>query len=540
MLYFDVRAWAARTAISLTALIACGTDAQPSGPSADAGTDAASDRSIGAAGSAGGSVDDGPSPDADASTSPTDEGARPDGARDAPGEESASDAGGPSLPPELADFCNHIAPKTCEYRDACGYGDTPPLATCETQELNGCLFTVSAVVPAIAAGRVAYDASKLDACINDSKATFCDSNRIGPGAASCKQVFRGLVPLGSSCYAPMFSGVGDSLMLNECDGGYCTASYQTCPGRCTKYAAATEACSNSGPYCADGLFCDGANCRPQLGLSAACDDVMRRCAPLLACGPHDADGAFTCETKKEEGQGCTYDTECYRFICLQGICRAGHEGESCAAFGKCDPGFKCAGRACVKPLAADAPCTTGYEACADGLACEIVGLDDAGSPVGACHPSRAGTDGQPCFNGQCGAGFWCDRSAGFRGTCKSPAGEGGTCEPSVVESCAAGLACNDAKVCQMPGGPGGPCSPDWTRTCADGLACKPDRTCAPRVGSGQPCTFSAACPPDQYCDVTCRPSKLPGTSCNDFERECLGGACDPMRHACNGICADPR
>ena len=194
------------------------------------------------------------------------------------------------------------------------------------------------------AGRVIYDASKLDTCLADAKGPFCDSNNLGYQVPSCRVVFRGTVAPGGTCYAPYFLLLNGTDVLNECDGGYCTAGIQKCPGQCVAYAKVDDPCTPTDAHCGPDAYCDGGHCRAYLPVASPCGDATLQCDPRLACGSHDADGALTCETKKESGEACNFDVECHRFNCLAGMCRPGHEGETCGAFPKCDPGLKCGGR----------------------------------------------------------------------------------------------------------------------------------------------------------------------------------------------------
>jgi hypothetical protein len=454
---------------------------------------------------------------------------------------SPADGGDAGLSPELTLFCQKYTTAYCNDEQTCAFMNVPPLATCLSDTGAFCVQQVRSILGALSSGRAVFDASAVDACIADSLASFCANSNLG-GAPSCSKVFHGTVATGSTCYAPYFTLLTNGDRLDECDGGVCSSTIQTCPGQCVAFLGANAACSTGAPSvpCGPGLYCDGTHCQQLQPTGAACTG-LQQCLPPLTCGPHDSDsGAFVCETLKEQGQGCTYDVECDRFNCLTMTCRPGHQNEECAAYNKCDPGLVCTGAAgCQPPLAVDALCDPDYAACATGLACETTGLDDAGIPVGACHTIRNPTDGQPCFKLQCASGFWCQSTSSFSGTCHAPGNVGQTCAAGTAGSCATGLACNGSHVCQTRSGVGGPCDPDVTSTCADGLGCGANNTCEAKVGTGAACDVTAACPDGDYCDTTCGPAKLPGTPCTGKTGECIGGTCDTTRFKCNGDCQDP-
>ncbi len=503
---------AAVLALSVFACPACGSSSQNQGPQGDAST-----------GEGGADAAEG--------------GRASDAAGDGGAGDSAADGG---LSPGLLTFCQKYATALCNDRQACAFPGLPPLADCTASEQTACAEQLLGIGGAMSSGRVVFDASSVDTCLSDAAQSFCDTNHLGSGVASCRAVFKGTVMPGGTCYAPNFIllASGDEL---ECADGRCSATYVSCPGQCVKNLQRGAACSTSSmapPSCEPTDYCDGAHCAAYLAQGAACDGTALKCDSSLVCGPHDADGALTCEAKKGQGQGCTSDSECERLNCLTGTCRTGHLGETCAAYLKCDAGLKCGATGCQQPLGLGAACSASYDACADGTVCEL-SVNDAGLPAGACSAFESRTAGQPCFNGQCAAGLWC-QSSGVQGVCRAPGSAGQACQGGTAGSCATGLVCDGTtQLCQTPSMSGGPCDPMWLGTCATGFGCGPNMTCEAKVVAGHACDGSGACPDGYYCDVTCKAAKLPGTTCSGKDGECIGGMCDPATKKCSGNCVDP-
>jgi hypothetical protein len=153
----------------------------------------------------------------------------------AAGGTSALDAGSDGgavtgIPPEFVELCTKHTQKECEYRAACGYRDALDPADCATLPIMDCLRTIRPLIAAVSAGRVIYDATKLDQCLADAKKPFCGTNNLGLGVPSCQAVLRGTVAVGSPCYAPHLFLLEGTDTLGECDGSYCSANIHTCPG----------------------------------------------------------------------------------------------------------------------------------------------------------------------------------------------------------------------------------------------------------------------------------------------------------------------
>jgi hypothetical protein len=431
----------------------------------------------------------------------------------------------------------------CNGRQTCAFLHLPPLSDCLTSEVGGCTQMLQSIRGAISSGRLVYDSAAAATCLsNAAPPALCASGgTLGYGVPVCQQVFKGTVANGGTCYSQYMVLLGGGDQINECASGSCSATYQSCPGQCVANIATDGGCSttDAGAACATGDFCNGSTCTAYGGVGAPCDGAGQRCAFLLACGPHDADGAFTCEAKKESGAACSTETECDDYLCLSGTCRPGHSGEPCAPWGKCDSGLACSRSGCVTPLAANAACTPDYDACGTGLVCETTGMDDAGLSTGICQTPQTPTAGQPCFNGVCASSAWCDTTLA-QPMCRAPGTSGQACIGGTLGVCATGLVCDgDAKKCQAPSTAGGPCSPYWSNTCATGYGCGPAKTCEAKVAAGAACDGSGVCPLNYYCDGTCKPAKLPGTACSGIDGECIGGQCDTTRSKCNGDCIDP-
>lgn len=254
---------------------------------------------------------------------------------------------------------------------------------------------------AIEAGRVEYDGTKAEACLQELAEVGCgfDSERVFL-KGTCAELMVGTVDAGGDCSVDA-----------ECAGEAFCAIDNSCPGTCTSLRSEGQACDD-GDHCQDGLSCDG-TCKAVAARG-------ERCGPLTACRLDD-----TCIPNATGIVGsCTSVDSVY----------AGAVGDSCDpdVADLCDPELSCAltidgqqvGFECTERVGSGDDCTAAVpDMCPDGEYCADI------------DPQNGDLDG----------------------TCKALADTGDDCESE--DDCRAGLACDEGK-CAMPGRVGDDCRGD--------------------------------------------------------------------------------
>jgi hypothetical protein len=298
-----------------------------------------------------------------------------------------------------------------------------------------------ALIEAVAAGRLQFDAARARDCLSALGSLSCAELLAGLDGepAGCAGVLEGLVPEGDRC------GVDE-----EC--------------RDPQHLACVEATSGS---------C-GRSCAARIALGGDCSGG--RCLPGSSCRLFNDEGApprFQCATLPLEGQPCTE-------LCAPGLfcSREAYDGFEGIDEGVCRA--RIAGGSCKNDWQCPLP-----------LFC----LREGGAAAGRCEPPRAGL-GETCAPGQneCVPGTSCAALAnGF--ACQVLPGLGGACgyleaSPGKSETvgCASG-SCDLARglrrgVCVERPGPGAPSGAtasapcDFWNRCGDGLRCQ-EGVCAP-------------------------------------------------------------
>jgi hypothetical protein len=227
--------------------------------------------------------------------------------------------------------------------------------------------------------KVAYDSTKLAACIDAIGKAGCD---IGTKRIStlCAGVFTGSVAAGASCTMSAECKDGLFCQISAPDGG----AKPSCPGKCTALLAAGDACAIN-DHCKDGLLCSAGKCAAPVADGAAC---------------------------------------------------GGKTGE------ECKPGLLCIGAACKKisavfTAAEGETCDLETVLCKEGFRCAVVSLDSAGKPVAKCEKPVTGPDGVPAachlaFPEECPIGQFCELPQGaISGLCKILPGNGTLCVAQV-------------------------------------------------------------------------------------------------------------
>ena len=280
------------------------------------------------------------------------------------------------------------------------------------------------VQKATAAGRLAFSAADVGACLDSVRTIGCDElpraydRLLGP----CAKVLTGKAEAGSDCYSRM-----------ECGAGLvCTLGDGSCPGKCAKPNPLATVCEEKHP-CADDAFCvciDGAckkkGCVAGGKVGSPCghaDDPP--CEAKLYCPPVGARSANTCQPQIAAGGSCPSTDACKPPLRCAGLTSSKQPGQCKRALDNgaaCTPGklecgdsSACVGDAKKPPRclawgatgAACGPTPLGeYYGCINGY-CETIGT----AKNGACRPYKK--DGEPCdpnAPGACGPGQ-CDRVA---------------------------------------------------------------------------------------------------------------------------------
>lgn len=226
---------------------------------------------------------------------------------------------------------------------------------------------------AIKAGRVKYDGTKVQACLDDLTARDCDAlSEREP--ASCQAAVEGTVKEG-----------GDCTLDEECEGEqYCKLG-DTCPGKCAAYEPAGGACVGD-DNCKSGLKCDdNGHCVAPGKKGDACKQGEPDCGDGMICLGEDS---------KTKTPGTCYSiTEAF----------AGKEGDACSFDGQlCEAGSSCEitkvaplGGTCVARVKSGAECHAALpDECPDSEYCAL----SAANPL---MPGKCTT--KPAAGEKCGA-----------------------------------------------------------------------------------------------------------------------------------------
>jgi hypothetical protein len=273
---------------------------------------------------------------------------------------------------------------------------------------------------AVASGKVTYDGTKMQACLDRLSGAGCKlfTER---EFAECVAASDGTIAEGGDCNFDF-----------ECKSpAFCKVD-AACPGKCAPLQAAGAACTDD-DQCQSGLICTGpGTCEKPSAAGQSCQNASATpCEPGLLCfgGDPQAGTPGTCKTIAELfsadlGATCNLADGPY-----------------------CKPGLSCAVESvsateivtkCV--AAGTSACTISYpDMCPTGQYCKHPDQDFNGT----CTPLPG--DGQPCVSDTCVAYTRCES-----GTCRSLQDNGGTCqendtcysEACVAGKCAADTPCN--------------------------------------------------------------------------------------------------
>ncbi|MBO6934225.1 MAG: hypothetical protein JJ863_04600 [Deltaproteobacteria bacterium] len=260
----------------------------------------------------------------------------------------------------------------------------------------------------IDAGRLAYDGSKLDDCIEAASALGCDALE-ARDIAACDEAFEGLVEPGGACVAEV-----------DCAGEAYCASDAACPGVCTLRAGGGESCtSNEG--CVSGLICGSGTCVMPAGDGESCggSSAIECEAGLLCTGETDTDPgtckAFSAVFTEAVGAPCNL---------VDGLDPLCQEGLSCVVE-DFDFATMEVTQTCAAPSSSGGACNLGFpEVCPTGEYCNANPM--AGMFDGTCVALPAA--GETCRDVGDGLGQPCAPAhACVSGTCRALQANGASC-----------------------------------------------------------------------------------------------------------------
>jgi hypothetical protein len=287
------------------------------------------------------------------------------------------------------------------------------------------------VQDAIEAGRVDYEPSAIDACLQAIRGVGCElsTTRVFEHEA-CERAFSGSIALGDDCNVDA-----------ECEGIAFCKREGSCPGTCSERLGPGDPCEEDDD-CEDGL---------------ACPDELRTCAALA----------------EEPGESCGGG--------VSGSCRADlvciGEDEAMGTAGTC------VSRADLFAGQLGDPCDfDAGELCEVGLSCIVESIADDGTTEILCaEPVGSGEDCKFGVPSPCPIDEYCDADiqVGMNdGTCRPLPGAGDACvEVPGSPGCAPGLLCDVDDRCHSRNRLGQPCASDEgcaSGSCMAGTCARPE------------------------------------------------------------------
>jgi len=285
-------------------------------------------------------------------------------------------------------FCDVIADVACHnLYQCCTEGEienylqvSEPRTELECREdvLRRCSRVAVTLQDSITAGRVTFDAARMNECLNAVIAPIDTCSSVVteyPWEMACEEsAWVGTVALGGSC---VFS--------HDCQGApdnYCSPTQ-----KCAAKPTAGQPC---GAGCATPYYCTTSNiCQPRQGPGAACTSNAQ-CIEDLYCD-FTALPTPVCAVKQPGGSACTSDLGCVSGTCVPGQCvgstqecyrdadcygRCGGTGSICTQSSQCSTGTCSVGG---NPCTSNTSCTATNDMCIFPITC--VPGDCVGDPV---------------------------------------------------------------------------------------------------------------------------------------------------------------
>jgi hypothetical protein len=281
----------------------------------------------------------------DSSGAPPDAGAKTDsGAQPDAGAHTDAGIGG------VADFCVQVLEAWVDWHGRCG-GEDPQVSL----PYSDAPWRCDRVAEEASAGRIAFDPSKKQACLDYWSQRACDTP--DPDPDPCYAALRGRVAPGDDCWEDFdcepqaacdtttscpSTCVARSALGGPCSANPCVPNVVCASDICTSPATSGHSCGGTNPTCGPGLVCVGESSgsgtcmagpgNPCLSIS---DCLSRERCDLSGGSPG------TCLPRKKAGTGCVptadYDVQCdLGDYCDPGTyeCKPwGGVGASCGLFG---------------------------------------------------------------------------------------------------------------------------------------------------------------------------------------------------------------
>ena len=368
---------------------------------------------------------------------------------------SGTTGGGSGTVTTYADFCAAAMSAYYGYNVRCG--------TYSADYAQSILAQTNCTVPdGFTAGRMQFNATGAQACIDQFNATAC--NQYPP--SGCTGAFTGLVAMGGNCFT-----------TSECAGNAWCDLRSTCPGTCAARVADGQPSSTMyGEDCALSSYRYGDTCTPRVAVGSSCAPTGSVTDTQLCVQGAYCSAAETCvvETRLAANAACTVNTspECSEGTsCLNGVCTPYRAvNETCDSARPCKFGLQCgAANVCVAYGAVGASCGATAQ-CAPTNFCDY----SAGEPTGTCVARRA-VNGTCTGSGQCQSGLWCNGDSQTPGTCAAPVALSGACNSAhAYEMCSPSLYCTTISngmstgVCAARKSVGAACS---SGECVDSATC---------------------------------------------------------------------
>lgn len=238
----------------------------------------------------------------------------------------AAGAGGAAV--TLDNICQVTTSEVCGAIEPCcnseGFGFDR--AACETQQNSEC----EASVAAVRAGNLIFDASQIDACLQNLPLIFgvsCDFGfadfaRVLKAIKPCDDIFSGMVPEGGSCR------VDDECQTSPNRNVFCDEDSATCQGTTVvPLNGPCEVSEDLDTFCDEGLYCAVASLMPPL--VGTCQPATPSGMPCDTSAPFNLECGFgffcdgttgVCTPGNRGGELCADDIECESFTCTQGRC----------------------------------------------------------------------------------------------------------------------------------------------------------------------------------------------------------------------------
>lgn len=286
---------------------------------------------------------------------------------------------------EIAEVACHNAYQCCtegEIERLLGVSEPRSEEQCREDLTIRCERSATNLQDSLDAGRVTFDAEKLNACLQalvapDSTCSEVITDPELPWSAACEEAaFTGTVAVGGACFFD-----------HDC-AGY--------PG--TAECAANQKCISKptqgfpcGTGCAEGFYCATSTCQPQLAMGSPCTSSME-CQDELFC---DFSALMpVCTARAPGGSPCTSDSGCESGECIPGMCM----GTGFQCFEDTDCGSRCAddGSSCTDASqCALGTCQMGGTTCSSDASCTAVAGDVCVFPV-QCLPGDCLGDPPVC------------------------------------------------------------------------------------------------------------------------------------------------